>query len=266
MVLAKLRSLVPERVKERLRKFVWMRLNPSWELKSGIVIRVLNYNDWMIYNDIFVEGEYDHAIEHLFGNAREIPGPVRILDLGGNVGFFTLRLADTFLKRGRRDFSVVTVEGSPSTFAELRQRLAANGALLDERVHAIHGLAGARVGEGEIAESAAHGENTLFGAARNRKRVAFVDLDNLVAAWQRIDLLKCDIEGAEEMFMRNFPALLSKTGSVVCEFHHDLCDVGECRRLLAIAGLRETLVIREFGRCSVEFFWRAETQSASSET
>ena len=68
----KLRGLVPEALKNKARKFVWMRLNPSWRLNSGVTVRVLNYNDWMIYNDIFVEGEYDAAINHFAGRNEPI--------------------------------------------------------------------------------------------------------------------------------------------------------------------------------------------------
>src|SRR5947209_12492122 len=94
------RRIAPERLKNAARKFVWMRLNPSWRLKSGITIRVLSYNDWMIYNDIFVEAEYDRPIGDLIDAARDATKPVQVLDLGGNVGFFTLRVAHQFLSAG----------------------------------------------------------------------------------------------------------------------------------------------------------------------
>ena len=233
-----------------------MRLNPSWTLKSGIVIRVLNYNDWMIYNDIFVEGEYDTAIDDLLAAGREGLRPARILDLGGNVGFFTLRLADRFLRKGRTDFQVTMVEGSPSTYAELRERLAANEPLLAKRVTAVHGLAGERAGFAEIVESESHGENTILDRARGGEKVAFLDLEELVKSWERIDLLKCDIEGAEELFLRNYSGLIRKTERAVFEFHHDKCDIPLCRRVLAESGLKNTLTVREFGHCSVEFFRR----------
>lgn len=250
------RSLIPEPVKRKLRKFVWMRLNPSWTLKSGIIIRVLNYNDWMIYNDIFVEGEYDDAIRDLLRASDGWTRPARVLDLGGNVGFFTLRLGDIFLRTGRTNFSLTMVEGSPSTFAELRERLAANESLLGNRVTAIHGLAGDRIGAGEIAEGESHGENTILGLTPGRKKVSFIDLRDLVKTWERIDLLKCDIEGAEELFLRNYPDLLGKTDRAVLEFHHDKCDIPHCRKLLSKASLEKVLTVREFGRCSVEFFRR----------
>jgi FkbM family methyltransferase len=249
-------ALVPDGVKWKVRKWIWMRLNPSWALRSGIVIRVLNYNDWMIYNDIFVDGEYNDALEHLLGGTADLPRPVRVLDLGGNVGFFTLRLADAFLQQNRREFEVVAVEGSPSTFGELQQRLQANEELLGSRVRAVHGLAGERTGAAEIAENPSHGENTLFSEGGRRKSVPFVDLESLLQGWERIDLLKCDIEGAEELFLGNYPELLRRIDRAVFEFHHDKCDVPRCRRLLAEAGLPQVRVVREFGQCSVEFFAR----------
>ena len=250
------KSLVPDQFKRKLRKFVWMRLNPSWTLRSGIIIRVLNYNDWMIYNDIFVDGEYDGAIDRLLRGSADPARPARVLDLGGNVGFFTFRLADTFLRSGQKNFNLIMVEGSPSTCAELRERLKWNENLLANRVSVVNGLVGDRTGVGQIAEGEFHGENTLFSSASNTKSVPFVDLDNLVKTWDRIDLLKCDIEGAEEMFLRNYSDLLRKTGCAVFEFHHDKCDIPLCHRLLAEAGLANAVTIREFGRCSVEFFSR----------
>ncbi len=234
-----------------------MRLNPMWTLRSGLMIRVLNYNDWIIYNDIFVDGEYNDAIENLLRGTANSSRPARVLDLGGNVGFFTMRLVDAFLQQNRPEFEARMVEGSPSTFRELQERLGANEKLLQGRVRAVHGLAGERTGRAQIAESFSHGENTLFNSTGHRTSVPFVNLEELVLGWERIDLLKCDIEGAEELFLRNYPDLLRRTDRAVFEFHHEMCDVPQCRTLLAEAGLQAALVVREFAKCSVEFFARA---------
>ncbi|MCA1658648.1 MAG: FkbM family methyltransferase [Verrucomicrobiaceae bacterium] len=250
------KSLVPDALKWKLRKWIWLRLNPSWTLRSGIVIRVLNYNDWMIYNDIFVDGEYDPPLEQLLDATAKRSDPAHVLDLGANVGFFTLRLADTFLRRGRHDFEIVQVEGAPSNFAELRERLQANEPLLGKRVRSVHGLAGERTGEARIAENPSHGENTIMMPPRGAKSVSFVDIEELVRPWERVDLLKCDIEGAEELLLRNYPGLLRKTDSAVFEFHHDQCDIAYCRQRLRECGLTNARTLREFGRCSVEFFSR----------
>ncbi len=257
MVWGMVRALAPESLKNRLRKFVWMRLNPSWRLNSGLLIRVLNYNDWIIYNDIFVEGEYDTAIDDLLQDSRGWQRPAQVLDLGGNVGFFTLRLAHLFLRAERTNFRVTMVEGSPATYAELLERLGANKEQLRDRVTTVPGLVGKRTGEGQIGQGVAHGENTILGDASRGVQVSFVDLEKVVATWQRIDLLKCDIEGAEELFLGNYADLLARTDRAVFEFHHDKCDIARCRRLLADAGLDPAKTIREFGHCSVELFLRS---------
>lgn len=251
-----LRSLAPESLKNRLRKFIWMRLNPSWMLNSGLLIRVLNYNDWIIYNDIFVEGEYDVAIDELLRDSRDWSHPVQVLDLGGNVGFFTLRVAHLFLRAERANFRVTMVEGAPSTYAELLERLGVNEKRLGDRITAIHGLVGNRTGEGQIGQGVAHGENTILGEGSRGARVSFVDLEEVAGAWPRIDLLKCDIEGAEELFLAAYADLLAITDRAVLEFHHDKCDIAHCRQLLADAGLQPAKTIREFGHCSVELFLR----------
>ncbi len=122
---------------------------------------------------------------------------------------------------------------------------------------ALHGLAGNRTGEAQIVQGAAHGENTIFGETSHGTRVPFLDLEKLAGNWPRIDLLKCDIEGAEEIFLGNYPELLAKTDRAVFEFHHDKCDVPHCRQMLAEAGLMPAKTIREFGHCSVELFSRS---------
>jgi FkbM family methyltransferase len=248
-------ALLPDALKWKARKWLWTRLNPQWQLRSGIVVRVLNYNDWMIYNDIFVDGEYNSAIEQLL-NSTSHDQTVRVLDLGGNVGFFTLRLTDAFLQANRSTFEVVMVEGSPTTFAELQERLRANDDLLGSRVRAVHGLAGERTGSAQIAETPSHGENTLFASGGKRTAVPFLDVEQLIATWPRVDLLKCDIEGAEELFLNNYPELLRRIDRAVFEFHHDKCDIPRCRALLAEGGLHQSEVVRQFGTCSVELFAR----------
>lgn len=256
MLWRRFRSLVPHSIKRVARKFVWMRLNPSWTLPSGILVRVLSYSDWLIYNDIFVDGEYDRPIHELLKPVVDSARTVQVVDLGANVGFFTLRLADAFLRKGGNNFNIVAVEGSPLNFAELQERLGANANLLRDRVRTINGLIGHRGGVGEISEGESCGENAIFGEAGSRATVPFVDLDALLQPLDAVDLLKCDIEGAEELFVHNYPGLLAKTERAVFEFHHDKCDVARCRQALAKAGLKQTLTLRKFGHCSVEFFHR----------
>jgi hypothetical protein len=59
-----------------------------------------------------------------------------------------------------------------------------------------------------------------------------------------VDLLKCDIEGAELLFLQSYPDLLRSVRAVVMELHPGLCDANECLRLLAEYGLDWRTVLR----------------------
>jgi hypothetical protein len=72
----------------------------------------------------------------------------------------------------------------------------------------------------------------------------------------RIHLLKCDIEGSEQMFLENYPDILAMTDAVVMELHPELCDVQHCRQLLNDAGLEHAMTIRDMPDQSVEYFVR----------
>ena len=85
-----LRRLLPSRVVDTLRDLLWRSLDIKWTLRSKLSIELHGLSDWVVFSDIFVNGEYDEAIEHTFSTMPS-GEQVRILDLGANVGFFTLR-------------------------------------------------------------------------------------------------------------------------------------------------------------------------------
>ncbi len=70
-----------------------------------------------------------------------------------------------------------------------------------------------------------------------------------------IDLLKCDIEGAELLFLENYEDLLAKVRNAVFELHHEQCDTAKCRAILKKSGFRET-VLRDTPTFSVNFMTR----------
>lgn len=254
------KKAVPLSVKKRahkLRKLAGRRPELKWALKSGVTVRVAGDSDWVIYNDIFVEGEYDEPIRAAIASAPE-GREMRVLDVGANVGFFTLRLFD-LLRRGGAGApraGVVMVEGSPKVAAELERRVLADNGLGDS-VRVVKGLAGERAGSARIAENDFHAMNSIFfDRTADFVEVDFVDLEGLVGAGDEIDLLKCDIEGAELRLLENYPGLLRRTRAAVFELHHGRCDTERCRRLLDEAGLSEQRPLREEEAFSVWHFRR----------
>lgn len=240
----------------------WRRLGLSWRLRSGVEVAVRSRAEWVIYNDIFVEGEYDAALERAIRSAPSAR-PVNIIDLGANVGYFTLRAIDRAAAWGFPGprLRIALVEGSPRVFAELARRMEPNrqGASLTM----VNGLVGQRGGTGRIYEGAFHVENALLpcgstiGAA-----VPYADISALHPDAEMIDLLKCDVEGSEQAFIEQYPELLARVVCAVFELHPARCDVPRCLDLLARAGLRQTLLIRETQGFSVRMFENPSVRGA----
>lgn len=250
---------VIDRMEKRLYADLWRRQPLQWMLRSGLEVRVENLAEWIVYNEIFVDEEYDSAIAHAFAMAA-IDTPVHVVDLGANVGFFSLRLAD----RARRlspppALHGLMVEGSPQCHGTLVSRLALNSTL-GGMLQAVHGLVGRRDGTDTIFEHRFHAANSVNNPTmRVQGRavdVAYVDIAALTASMPHIDLLKCDIEGSEAVFLETYPEWLLKVRSAVFELHPTLCDVPRCRNLLAEAGLHQRQVLRMADDQSVEWFVR----------
>lgn len=224
-------------------------------LPSGITLQVSSKGEWWTYNDIFVNGEYDIPILHALEKCSPLR-PLTVLDLGANVGYFTLRVID-LIRQKRPDcrVNITMVEGSPRVFSLLEKRVLSQP-LPEMRSRMVHGLVGMRTGRASLQESAVHVKNTIMNVGGSRAQsVHFIDLEDLMGDVDKIDLLKCDIEGAELLFLENYGSLLCKVRSAVFEFHHEMCDTRKCRDILQQNGFQET-VLRTTPTFSVNFLTR----------
>lgn len=134
---------------------LYKRLELENTLPSGITLQVASKGEWWTYNDIFVNGEYDIPILHILEKSSSLR-PLTVLDLGANVGYFTLRLLDLVRQRhieGRID--VTMVEGSSRVFGELEARMHRQE-LPEVAFRFMHGLVGMRSGSASMRESAVH--------------------------------------------------------------------------------------------------------------
>jgi FkbM family methyltransferase len=229
----------------------------SFSRPSGIQIRIASDADWTIYTEIFRKGEYDRPINLALSTLRTPRATV--LDLGANVGFFTLRVIEaTRASASGIDVGVIVVEGSPRTMAEFCSRVLDENKLAEQV--AVHGgLVGERTGSATLADGRRHGETSLFRPGRRTATgidVPFIDASRLLALDALIDLLKCDIESAELSFITNYRDLLQRTRVAVFEFHDDLCDTEACRRMLRSCGFSREEVLRHEGPYSLHCVWR----------
>ena len=196
------------------------------KLSTEIPIEIRNKMEWIIYNDIFVEGDYDLPIQNTF----ETPGSaINIVDLGANVGFFDLRIAHlASLRRTEKKITVKAIEGSKRLCAELARRLLLLNVNSNIQIDIVHGLVGARSGTGLLYEFNDHGLNSTLRHTGKPVETPYVDLNEVCGSFLEIHLLKCDIEGSELSFIQSYPDLLQKTRAVVIEFHPEFCNPQHC--------------------------------------
>jgi len=245
-------------LKERLS---WQHLSLRWKLETGIYVQVESRAEWVIYNDIFVENEYDipidKSISH-FAKTTTDKAQFTFLDIGANVGYFTLRAID-LVRRSRLsnvELQAVLVEGSPTVYETLKSRIEVQ--ILDkeiEKISMIKGLVGELQGEARINESDFHVMNSVLSNKDAKgKLVPYIDLNLVCSQYSVINLVKCDIEGSEEKFIENHKTLLEKTKLAVFEFHPHLCNVPRCFEILREVGFENYTSLRKADEFEVVLF------------
>jgi FkbM family methyltransferase len=171
----------------------------------------LQYSDLLSFcpqwHDIFV----DRALEY----CADAAGP-RILDCGGNVG-----LASLFFKRRFPSARITAYEADPALFRILRANLDANGASDVETVQAALWTA-----NGHVTFRSEGSDSGMIGTLPGAVAGAAVDVPSLrlrdIIANDvngRIDLLKLDIEGAEDAVLADCEPVVDRIGAIVMDLH-----------------------------------------------
>ena len=251
MLYSLIKKVTPAFLKAAATDLAWKRVGLVTELPSGLKVQINSPGEWYVFNEVFVNKLYDGAIQKAIELSSESRN-INVLDLGANVGYFTLRLFD-LLQDPKRAYAVL-VEGVPSVHKELEQRLRGQP-LPQENIRILNGLVGRVSNKGLINVNKHPVNSSIFDRSETVKKVAvdFVDLNLL---FDTINLLKCDIEGAELLFLENYTTLLSKTKVAIFELHHELCDANRCLLLLSQVGFSNHNVLIDTPALSLHMFWR----------
>ncbi len=237
-----------------LKRWIWKRINLKVTLVSGVLPEVSSYADWCIYNEVFVDGEYDLPIHRSITRISQGGSQRVIFDLGANVGYFVLRWIDCWVHAGRpgRPPRFVLIEGSLTNCRQIERRLLAQN--FDEfDIRVVHGLAGARTGGGLLEAGPAHFGNRVVSSGRGTN-TQYVNLDSLVAEGEIVDLIKCDIEGSEESFVSNYIELLNSASALAIELHHGMCDTEATEHEIAKTNLTQSVRLRETDQFTVKYY------------
>lgn len=210
---------------------------------SALEYRAVSLDNLLVAREIFDHGEY--AAVRRFGPIQSF------IDLGCNAGYFTVFMA------GQGDPSTIrglSIDAHPQMVEQTRWHVEHNRLA---NVHAAWGLAGAAgAQEGnfflhvDAAGSSQYPRAPESHVARNPWRQTTVPVISVGETWTRLfgdaecDVLKVDIEGSEDAFLRGEAVLLKRVGALLVEAHRWLVDVPSLEHWLSGCGFDPVETLR----------------------
>lgn len=208
-----------------------LHFKPVWiTLDSGVKVCIDSQLTLEMFAELFVTQPYVSALELA-------PNGKCILDLGANRGLFLLFVAHYFRKRGWDVPKFICVEAVKFNANRLLQNVSANS--LDKNVTLLEGVVCERR-SGTVDfyfSSRFHGMGSISKTKRlTTQSVPVIDLSKYIDS-PVIDVLKIDIEGAEQSVLESYQDILAKTRVLVGEFHLKDINYEHCKSLLQCSGL-----------------------------
>ena len=218
------------RVFEHPEKAAWRRAWHQAEVTPRFTpgnIRMMEYD--VRYSDLltFCPQWEDIFVKRTLAFSSAPPAP-RILDCGANVG-----LASLFFRRLYPEARITAFEADPALFAILNTNLNANGASTVETRHvALWTSTGALTFHCEGSDSGMI--SSLPGAVNGRATtVPSLRLRDVLDEGP-VDLLKLDIEGAEDVVLADCEAVLHRVKALVMDLHEFDPAVRQAPRVLEL--------------------------------
>jgi len=174
--------------------------------------------DWDVVHELLFAGSYGRALECL----KTLSGEPVVLDLGGNIGLFSLLAA-----AARPSAHIHAYEPGPPNLRIFQMNLLANPALAS-RIHLHQAAVGGHARDTEWSfDEENPGASGLFGpasgAAHPKFRVTVQSFADVLAALRApVDLAKIDIEGSEfELLAETPPESWRQVRNISLELHED---------------------------------------------
>lgn len=167
-------------------------------------------SDFLVLREIFELGEYDAA------RKWTLPRDARVFDLGGNIG-----LASVFFASLAPDghFLVVEPDADNCRMIERNCRRLAH----DGKLQVVQGFVAAKDGVAGLDRSwrawAFHKVETIDA---QHEAVTCYSMKSLLqkSGFDRIDVLKCDVEGSEKEIFADCKDWIGKVDCLIVEVHH----------------------------------------------
>ena len=184
---------------------VWVRRSTYFGRQIHLCL-----SDTAVSKTIFLTGDWEpHVGRALRGLLN---GGDTFVDVGANIGWFSLLVGDHLLRQGGG--RVIAVEANPALAPRLAASMIDSG--LDHMVSIKPYAVSDHVGVVEMETSGTGNVGSLnIGPLRDGRRdrnvVPCLPLDDLLGDLDRCDVVKMDIEGAELLAMRGFGQVLRRT-------------------------------------------------------
>ena len=178
--------------------------------------------DWNAVDEVILRGEYREVVAVLLGNQEQ---PV-VLDLGANIGTFSVQVFAC-----NRSAVVHAVEPSLETYQILQKSRGVNPSL-DWHIHRY--ALWCENGVISFEENLQASTGSHLGQSGQAVLVPAIRLATLVEEHVSgaIDLVKMDIEGAEEAVLMDSVDVMRGVQGLILEIHPYRCDEMKIRRLL----------------------------------
>jgi FkbM family methyltransferase len=162
--------------------------------------------------------------------ARTVQPGWHCLDVGANHGYYTLIMADGAGPEGR----VVPVEPTPRLADLLRQTLDVNGFPHVEVVAKAASDSDGKTLQLVVPERRSMNARLVDAVAPGEEAVSVesVTIDTLAQDWPRVDLIKIDVEGAEEQVWRGMHETLARNRDLVIALEFNVDRYEDPRRFI----------------------------------
>lgn len=205
-------SYIEGRISSRLRKGVGSTVRArkfAFRLNHRLIVS-LEPEQFGMAKGILIDKEYS-----------DLPlrsQPKRILDLGANIGLGLLALHDQYPQA-----NLAGVDADPRNFPLLLKNLSDNQMnipLLAAAISGESGILGLRIGSNSTCSTLIDGE-LIHPSQTGSVNIPCLTMPQVLdwLGWPSIDLLKVDIEGAEESLFSHSPEWLHNVEAIVLEIH-----------------------------------------------
>lgn len=211
------------------------------------VTMTLNPGDEGLSADLLADGIREPITTQAYQERlRELPGPVTVVDVGANIGYYALMPLAV-----RPDATVLAIEPDPESVAYLRQNIAQNG--YGDRATVVECGVSPETGTKTLHRFTKRNANSMAPSKKELYHSVYVDdievpvrpLDDIVTDPAEVDVIRMDVEGYDYEVLESGSGILAAVGEclIAAEFHPRLHTDEQNANLRALLKRRPTKVL-----------------------